>query len=207
MPEHRRNAIDAKLGRAHINVMELDPFRRNPALEAEDAELRVATEVVDEPREQQRDERFPPRVVALEQRLLKYRLVGGFVPLRKVERGFPDPLRKLRAAVGVFDVLLDELAAIGTKRRIKEQKRLYASRIERMARLARRVECAQHRQLTPDYVLRGQAAQPCRHRLHRCKRIGNLPVPRRQKTEHADALFWLSDSSHRRESGNLQEVS
>ena len=194
MPKDGRNAIDAELGRAHIDVMELDPFSRNPALEAEHAKLCVAAEVMDEAREQQRDERFPTRVVALQERFFEDRLIGCFVALRKIERRLPDALRKLRAAIGIFHVLLGELAAIGAERSIKEEKRLHTCWFERPARLAQRVECAQYRLLAADDILRRQAAKPCRHRLDRCKRIGNFPGPRRQKTKHADARSRLIES-------------
>ena len=60
------------------------------------------------------------------------------------------------AAVGVLDVLLDELAPIGAQRGIEEQHRLDARRIDGLARLAQHLEGAEHELLPADDVLHGQ---------------------------------------------------
>jgi hypothetical protein len=180
----RRDAVDAELGRAQECAVHVGPFRRDPALVAEHAELRVGARVMRVAREQQRHERLPARVVRLRQRLLERAVVRDHEALRELVDRLPQPVGELRPRLGVLDVLLDELAAVGAERGVEELDRLYTHRVDRTARLAHHLERAHHVLLAPDHVERGQLPQPLRHRLRVGERVGRF-LARGQEFEHA----------------------
>ena len=192
------HAVDAQLRRAQVRAMQFHPLRRDPALEPEHAELGVRAVVVDEPREQQRRQRLPAGVVALPQRLLERGLVRVDESLREVVDRLPDALGELGGGVVVLDVLLDELAAIGAQRGVEEFERLHAPEIDRLARLAHRVERAHHVLLAADDVERRQLAQPARDGLRGQQRVRDFLGAGCQKAEHCTSPGTAARNARRR---------
>src|SRR4030095_13274173 len=123
--------------------MELDPLGGNPALEAENAQLGVGAEIVREAREEHRQKLLPARAPGLREGLLERVLIDTEIALREIERGLPDALRELCAAIGILDVLVAELPASGAERAIEEEHCLDARRVDRLARLPEHVERAE----------------------------------------------------------------
>jgi hypothetical protein len=150
--------VRAELHRAHVELVEVQPLRRNPALEAEDTQLRVGSVVVDEPREQPRHDRLEPRVVGLDEHVLERRLVRGNEPLAELLQCEPQALGELRRGLDVLDVLLGELAAVRAERRIEELDGGDAVQVGTLARALHPVEGAHHVLLAADHVERGQLA-------------------------------------------------
>ena len=112
------------------------------------------------------------------------RLIGEHECLAHLPQRLPDALGELGRALDILDVLLDQLPAIGPKRRIDEFDGGDAIQIEGALPLAHRLEHADDVLLPPDHVERRQLAQPRRRALCALQRIGRVLGLRGQKSEH-----------------------
>jgi hypothetical protein len=99
-------------------------------------------------------------------------LEGGLVRQRErlahLKQSLPDPIRQLGRALGIFDVLLDQLAPVGTQCRIDELDGVDAVQIRGALRLAHGVENDDDLLLPADHVQRRKLTQPC------CRCLGVL---------------------------------
>ncbi len=80
--------------------------------------------------------------------------------LREVEDCLPDPFRKLAVGIDILDVLLDQLATVGTQRGVQVLDRLHARKVDLPARLPHAVERAHDLLLAPDDIEQRKLAQP-----------------------------------------------
>ena len=158
--ESDRDTRDAELDGARIELVQIRPFGGNPALVPEHAQLRVGAVVMEQPREKQRDHRFPARIRAFGQRPFERRLVRVDEALAHLLRRLPAAVGDARGAVDVLDVLLDELAAVRAQGRVEELDGGDAIEVDRPARLAHAVEDAHDLVLAGDDVLGRQVPQP-----------------------------------------------
>ena len=172
--QHHGKTIALHLAGAKIGLVQLDPFRRDPALVLEHPKLGIGTLEMHEAHEQQR-QRCPPACIAgLGQRALERLLVCHGEALAHLPQRLPDPLSQLRRAFDILDVLLDQLTAIGAKRRIEELDRADAIQVDRALQSAQRVERLDHMLLPSDHVERRQLTQPCAGRLRALQRIADV---------------------------------
>ena len=163
--------------------MQLDPFGRDPALVLEHPELRVGAVEVNEPDEKQRQNRFPARVGSGRQRPFQRRLINEHERLSQLPEGLPDAVGELWRSFGVFHVLLDQLAPVGTQSGINELDGAHAVQVHAQLAVAHGVERADHVLLPADHVERGQFPQPRCRALRALQRICGIGL-RSKEAEH-----------------------
>lgn len=113
---------------------------------------------MNEAREQQRQNRLPARILRLRQRLLQQRLIDVGEALRHFMRGLPDALGQPGGALGVFHILLEQLAPVGPQRSVEILDRGNTVQVEVLARLPHALECPHDVLLPADDVQRRQLA-------------------------------------------------
>ena len=164
-------AVALQLAGAQVGLVQLDPFGRDPALVLEHPELRVGAMEVNEPDEKQRQNRFPARVGSGRQRPFQRRLINEHERLSQLPEGLPDAVGELWRSFGVFHVLLDQLAPVGTQSGIDELDGAHAVQVHAQLAVAHGIERADHVLLPADHVERRQFPQPRCRALRALQRI------------------------------------
>jgi hypothetical protein len=196
--ERRGDAFHAEFACPHERAMQLDPLRRNPVLVPAHAQLRIGAVVMDEPREEDRHVRFPASEARRRERVFEHVLIRRDEALRKVQARLPDPLGHLWRGLEAFDVLLEQLAAVGAERCVGVLQCLRACKVHRTPRLAQSLECPQHQLLPRDNVERRQIVQPGRGGLRRHERVAGIPHTRVQESEHGTSAKMCASARWRR---------
>ena len=129
---------------------------------------------MDQPHEQQWKRRFPARVVGLMHRGLESGLVRQRERLAHLPQSLPDSIRQLGRALGIFDVLLDQLAPVGAQRRIDKLDGVDAVQIRGALHLAHGVETGDDLLLPADHVQRWKLTQPCSRCLGVLQWVGQI---------------------------------